>query len=40
LKVLNGFLEKPAIDPDLRLKIVEVKDELERTVRIRAKYGT
>jgi aminopeptidase N len=39
LRVVNGFLESPAIDPDLRLKIVEVKDELERTVRIRAKYG-
>jgi aminopeptidase N len=39
LGVVNGFLESPAIDPDLRLKIVEVKDELERTVRIRAKFS-
>jgi aminopeptidase N len=39
LTIVNAFLENPGIDPDLRLKIVEVKDELERTVRIRAKYG-
>jgi aminopeptidase N len=39
LKIVNTLLENPAIDPDLRLKIVEVKDELERTVRIRAKYS-
>ena len=39
LRVVNSFLESPSIDPDLRLKIVEVKDELERTVRIRARYG-
>jgi aminopeptidase N len=38
LKVVNSFLESPVIDPDLRLKIIEVKDELERTVRIRAKF--
>ncbi len=40
LTIVNAFLENPAIDPDLRLKVVEVKDELERTVRIRAKYGS
>jgi aminopeptidase N len=40
LKIVNIFLEIATIDPDLRLKIVEVKDELERTVRIRTKYGS
>jgi aminopeptidase N len=39
LDVVNQFL-KGEIDPDLRLKIVEVKDELEQTVRIRARYGS
>jgi aminopeptidase N len=38
LKIVNAFLESPALDPDLRLKVVEVKDELERTVKIRSKY--
>jgi aminopeptidase N len=28
----------PTLDPDLRLKILEVSDELDRTVRIRQKY--
>jgi aminopeptidase N len=40
LKTVDTFLADPSIDPDLRLKIVEVKDELERTVRIRTKYGS
>lgn len=39
LKVVNGFLESPALDPDLRLKVVEVKDGLERIVRIRSRFG-
>jgi aminopeptidase N len=39
LKIVDAFLANPSIDPDLRLKIVEVKDELERTVRIRSKYA-
>jgi hypothetical protein len=34
---VNTFLENPGLDPDLRLKVIEVRDELERTVRIRAK---
>jgi aminopeptidase N len=39
LSVVSGFLNDPALDADLRLKVLEVKDELERTVRIRAKFG-
>ena len=39
LRIVNNFLADPKIDPDLRLKTVEVRDELERTVRIRSKYG-
>jgi hypothetical protein len=31
-------LDTAAMDKDLRLKILEVVDELDRTVRIRAKY--
>jgi len=33
---VDGFLKENSVDPDLRLKILEVRDELERTVRIRA----
>jgi aminopeptidase N len=36
---VNDFLKSAALDKDLRLKILEVKDELDRTVKIRAKYG-
>jgi aminopeptidase N len=39
LEIVNRFLADPKIDPDLRLKIVEVKDELERTVKIRSRYA-
>jgi aminopeptidase N len=39
LGIVNGFLANPALDPDLRLKVIEVRDELERTVRIRARFG-
>jgi aminopeptidase N len=35
LRNVDDFLKNP-VDPDLRLKILEVRDELERTVRIRA----
>src|SRR5215813_7028841 len=34
----NDFLAKAPLDKDLQLKILEVKDELDRTVRIREKY--
>jgi aminopeptidase N len=36
LKTVDNFLEQTSADPDLRLKILEVRDELDRTVRIRA----
>jgi aminopeptidase N len=32
------FLERKDLDPDLRLKILEVKDDLDRTIRIRARW--
>ena len=32
------FLRSNRIDRDLELKVLEVMDELERTVRIRAKF--
>jgi aminopeptidase N len=35
LKVVDDALAANAADPDLRLKILEVRDELARTVRIR-----
>ena len=37
-KQVHQFLESAALDKDLRLKILEVVDELDRTVKIRAKY--
>ena len=37
-KQVQNFLETAQLDPDLRLKILEVSDELNRTVKIRAKY--
>jgi aminopeptidase N len=36
LKVVDDFLAANTADPDLKLKILEVRDELARTVRIRA----
>jgi aminopeptidase N len=36
---VHGFLNSPALDKDLKLKVLEVSDELDRTVRIRAKYA-
>jgi aminopeptidase N len=38
--VVKDFLHNTDLDKDLRLKILEVEDELDRTVRIRGKYGT
>jgi aminopeptidase N len=35
---VHDYLKNPAIDRDLRLKILEVGDELDRTVAIRARY--
>jgi aminopeptidase N len=37
-KQVHDFLDKAELDRDLRLKILEVVDELDRTVKIRAKY--
>jgi aminopeptidase N len=39
LKTVDEFLAAGRADPDLRLKILEVRDELERTVRIRARFS-
>lgn len=39
LGVVREYLAKSEIDRDLRLKVLEVMDELERTVRIRAKFA-
>jgi aminopeptidase N len=37
-KQVHNFLNTAALDKDLRLKILEVVDELDRTVKIRGKY--
>jgi aminopeptidase N len=37
-KQVHQFLQSAALDRDLRLKILEVVDELDRTVKIRARY--
>jgi aminopeptidase N len=39
LKSVDDFLKQNTADPDLRLKILEVRDELARTVRIRARWA-
>jgi len=39
LKVVRTWLTNPAIDPDLRFKVLEVSDSLDRTVLIRQKYA-
>ncbi len=36
LRAVDEFLNTSPIDPELRLKIPAVRDDLERTVRIRA----
>jgi aminopeptidase N len=36
---VKGFLGRDDVDKDLRLKVLEVSDELDRTVKIRQKYG-
>jgi len=35
---VHEFLQSAALDKDLRLKILEVVDELDRTVKIKARY--
>ncbi|MGE5322008.1 MAG: M1 family metallopeptidase [Actinomycetota bacterium] len=37
---VNDFLNTAQLDNDLRLKVLEVKDELDRTVKIQEKYKT
>jgi aminopeptidase N len=37
-RVVENFLGRKDLDPDLRLKVLEVKDELDRTIRIRARW--
>jgi aminopeptidase N len=37
-KQVHDFLQSAALDKDLRLKILEVVDELDRTVKIRTRY--
>jgi aminopeptidase N len=39
LAVVDEFLKQPGLDGDLRLKVLQVRDDLERTVKIRARYG-
>ncbi len=39
LDVVQHYLSTANPDPDLRLKILQAMDELQRTVRIRARYG-
>lgn len=36
---VRDFIRTAALDKDLKLKILEVSDELNRTVKIRARYG-
>jgi aminopeptidase N len=36
---VHQYLATATIDEDLRLKILQVSDELDRTVKIRSKYG-
>jgi aminopeptidase N len=36
---VKDFLKSAALDHDLKLKILEVSDDLDRTVKIRAKWG-
>ena len=40
LKTVDDFLQQNSADPDLRLKVLEVRDELARTVRIRARWAS
>jgi aminopeptidase N len=39
LDVVQRYLKTAKPDADLRLKVLQAVDELERTVRIREKYG-
>ena len=37
-QVVHEFLQTASLDPDLRLKILEISDGLDRTVKIRSRY--
>jgi aminopeptidase N len=37
-KTVETFLTRSDVDADLRLKVLEVKDDLDRTIRIRARW--
>ena len=39
LKIVQRFLANNKLDKDLRLKVLESLDTLERTVRVREKFG-
>ena len=39
LSTVEKFLAQPGLEPDLRLKLLEAVDGLERTVKIRARYS-
>jgi hypothetical protein len=36
---VRAFLQRPDLDPDLRLKVLEALDGLARTVRVRQRYA-
>jgi aminopeptidase N len=38
VRAARKFLRESRLDPDLRRKVLEALDDLERTVRIRKKY--
>jgi hypothetical protein len=40
LEIDDFLTQRPALPIDLRQKILQTRDDLERTVRIRAKYAT
>ena len=39
LSIVQAYLTRPELEPDLRLKLLEAVDGLERTVKIRARYA-
>jgi aminopeptidase N len=39
LSIVQTYLTRPVLEPDLRLKLLEAVDGLERTVKIRARYA-
>jgi len=38
-KQVHNYLQTASLDKDLKLKLLEVVDELDRTVKIREKFG-